>query len=405
MSEAQGASGPRRIAYIEQDAAIGGAQVNLLGLLTHLDRRRYEPVVLLPCDGPLRERLEALGVEWRLVPRARLRSTSRFVLGRKLFDPLAVCWNLALFAPASARLAAALREVGAELAQTGALLPHLYGSPAARLAGIPSLWHLQDIVSPTLAGGLPRAALLAAAALPLRVVAVSRACAQPMAARYAGKLRVVPNGVDVDRFAPAVSRKALRQRLGLSEQDLVLGLFGRLATWKGHEAVLRAVAVLAPELPQLRLLLVGGSPYSGERRRRELEDLVAKLRLQGTVRFLGNRNDMPELFGALDLLVHASLQPEPFGLVVVEAMACGVPVLASCLGGPAEIIRAGHDGALVDPREPQALCAALRDLLLDRALRNRLGIAARQTVMRRFQLQSHVAAMQRVYSEILEAWT
>src|SRR5207237_7753631 len=134
---------------------------------------------------------------------------------------------------------------------------------------------------------------------------------------------------------------------------------------------IRALALLLPDYPQARLLIVGGAKFTDptarfdtRRYRQELETLAIELGVADRVTFMGERNDIPEVMAALDVVLMPSWS-EPFGIVGIEAMAMEKPLVATMYGGPADVIRSGFDGMLIEPRNPQALADALRSLLAD----------------------------------------
>ncbi|HWP85726.1 MAG TPA: glycosyltransferase, partial [Terriglobia bacterium] len=220
-------------------------------------------------------------------------------------------------------------------------------------------------------------------------VSCSRFNARTVAARYGFTPTVVFNGIDTALFCPQPRDEALRRALlagggqetgdgrqetgdgipGLGSRVSVLLWVGRLQPWKGVDTALRALA----EIPGAVLAIAG----DGEERR-ALERLAAELGLAARVRFLGPlpRAELPRLYAAADLLLATSFASETFGIGLVEAQACGLPVVASRFGGFPEVVDEGRTGLLVPPRDPQALAAAVRELLEDPARRRAMAAAA-----------------------------
>jgi glycosyltransferase involved in cell wall biosynthesis len=175
---------------------------------------------------------------------------------------------------------------------------------------------------------------------------------------------------------------------------------GHLKPWKGQRQVLDALLRLPARTRERIMVLFAGtaSPLEADYRA-ELEQVIASGGLAGSVRLLGARDDVPDLMRAADVVLHSSIAPEPFGLVVVEAMALGVPVVASPLGGPAEIVTPGT-GLLVDPRDVEALASALGRMADDAAFRASLAAAGRVRA-EDFAVERTVAAIEAVYDELL----
>ncbi len=229
------------------------------------------------------------------------------------------------------------------------------------------------------------------------------------AAAPGARVETVHNGVDLERFDPErIDRAAVRTRLQDGSPDgLLLGVVAQLTPWKGQDIAIRALAALATEGLDARLLLVGtarfvasATRYDNEAHVRDLRELADGLGVGDRVLWLGEREDVAELIGALDMLLLPSWE-EPFGRAVVEAMAMEVPVLATELGGPAEILAGDRGGLLLPPRDPGAWASAAAALARDPARRAQLGREGRERAVREFSLQSHAAAMLEVYRRSL----
>ncbi|WP_114835788.1 glycosyltransferase family 4 protein [Agrobacterium tumefaciens] len=258
---------------------------------------------------------------------------------------------------------------------------------AAKLSRRPLVWILHDIVTDPAFSATNRRASLAFARLFAKLVAVNseetgRAFIE--AGGEANKVRIVYNGFDPARAKVYEPGKAarLRAELGLGPQPLV-GLFGRLSEWKGQHVFLEAIAAMEG----VQAVIVGGALFGQEAYEAGIREQASSLGLDGRVRFLGFRSDVPELMAAMDAVAHTSIVAEPFGRVVVEAMMCGRPVVATRGGGVTEIIRDGETGLLVPPGEPSALAAALGRVLSDPALAERLAQKGREDVSQRFSLE------------------
>lgn len=258
---------------------------------------------------------------------------------------------------------------------------------AAKLSRRPLVWILHDIVTDPAFSATNRRASLAFARLFAKLVAVNseetgRAFIE--AGGEANKVRIVYNGFDPARakvYEPGTAAR-LRAELGFGPQPLV-GLFGRLSEWKGQHVFLEAIAAMEG----VQAVIVGGALFGQEAYEARIREQASRLGLDDRVRFLGFRSDVPDLMAAMDAVAHTSIVAEPFGRVVVEAMMCGRPVVATRGGGVTEIIRDGETGLLVPPGEPSALAAALGRVLSDPALAERLAQKGREDVSQRFSLE------------------
>ena len=270
---------------------------------------------------------------------------------------------------------------------------------AAKLSRRPLVWILHDIVTDPAFSATNRRASLAFARLFAKLVAVNseetgRAFIE--AGGEADKVRIVYNGFDPAKAKlrdPDVAAR-LRAELGLGPQPLV-GLFGRLSEWKGQHVFLDALAAMEG----VQAVIVGGALFGQEAYEARIREQASRLGLDGRVRFLGFRSDVPELMASMDVVAHTSIVAEPFGRVVVEAMMCGRPVVATRGGGVTEIIRDGETGLLVPPGDAAALAAALGTILSDPALAQRLGQSGRDDVSDRFSLEETCRSVSALLTE------
>lgn len=270
---------------------------------------------------------------------------------------------------------------------------------AATFSRRPLVWILHDIVTDPAFSAANRRASLAFARLFARLVAVNseetgRAFIE--AGGEADKVRIVYNGFDPAKariYEPGAAAR-LRAELGLGPQPLV-GLFGRLSEWKGQHVFLDAIAAMEG----VQAVIVGGALFGQEAYEARIREQAFRLGLEGRVRFLGFRPDVPELMAAMDVVAHTSIVAEPFGRVVVEAMMCGRPVVATRGGGVTEIIRDGETGLLVPPGNASALAAAIGRILSQPALAERLARKGREDVSQRFSLEETCRSVSALLTE------
>lgn len=208
----------------------------------------------------------------------------------------------------------------------------------------------------------------------------------------ASRLLLMPYGISLAELDSPLSREAARERLGVS--GLVIGAVGRLEEQKGHIYLLAALPELRREVPDLVVLLVGEG-----RRQADLKRQVRAIGLQDTVRFLGTRRDLPDIYRALDLFVQPSLW-EGLPLALLKAMGAGLPVVATRVSGSLEAVEDGVNGRLVAPGDPQALARAILDLAWHPEARQRLADAARRTVATRYSLEAMVRQLEELYLDL-----
>ena len=349
-----------RVAYLDHTGAPSGAELALLRLLPALTDR-VAAHVILGDDGPFLDLLEGQGTSVELLPIGGGASTLR----RASLDRLPL-GAAAAFGSYTVRLAAHLRRIRPDLVHTNSLKAALVGGVAGRLAGVPVIWHVHDrITSDYLPQRAAEAFRAAARHLPAAVITNSETTRATL-----GDL-TVPTRTIACALDPALGPI---DRSGRTDSGLRFGLVARLARWKGQDVFLRAFAEAFPAGPH-RAVLVGGDLFGEDDWAQHIEDLIRELGLDDRVERRGHRGDMGPEYERLDVLVHASTLPEPFGQVVTEGLATGLPVVAADDGGPAEIL-GGRDLALTYPRgDHQALAAQLRRVADDPALRARLAAA------------------------------
>jgi glycosyltransferase involved in cell wall biosynthesis len=239
------------------------------------------------------------------------------------------------------------------------------------------------------------------------VIAVSEAVAVRLRAQNLippGRIIVVSNGVEVDRFNEAVratDRALFYRSWGFPENSLVVGTVGELNELKGHDVFLQAAAQVISVYPQARFLIVGGDFSPGAVTLNALKQMVRELNLVDHVRLLGQVEEVAPLLAVMDVFVSAS-QTESFGLAIVEALASSLPVVATETEGAREIISPGATGFLIPLGQTAALAEAVNRLLGDRDLRRRMGQSAYRDASERFQLEKMIDAIERIYEESIK---
>ncbi len=386
-----------KLLFLSPAANPGGAERALLDLMASVGAARpdWRLELIAAADGELIRAARELGVTASVIrfprPLAAIGDAGAGGPAGDHANAIAVAARLALAAPAIAayarELARAIADRAPDLIHTNGFKMHVLGAWAAP-RGAPLVWHLHDYVrARPMMSRLLRAHVRRAAA----VIANSHSVAADARAALSRRVAIftVHNAIDLERFTPAGPRLDL-DRLArmepLGEGGLRVGLIATLARWKGHRTFLRALAAL-PETAPVRGYVIGGPLYETAGSQHALDDLRAfanSLGLGGRVGFTGFVADAPAALRALDIVVHASTEPEPFGLVIAEAMACGRPVIASAAGGAAELFIDGADAIAHRPGDAAGLAAAIARLAADRELRRRLGASAATTAARRF---------------------
>ena len=213
---------------------------------------------------------------------------------------------------------------------------------------------------------------------------------------------VIHNALDLSDFSDSYDGSEIKKEFGWDKGVHIIAVVGRIVRWKGQEYFLKAMAKICRNEQSARGLIIGEQSYykGGSEFYRHLVSMSEQLGLENKIVFTGFRDDIPRLISAVDVLVHSSIEPEPFGRVVIEGMASGKPVVATSAGGVLEIIENNVTGLLIPCKDVEAMVRAIGKVLSDRELAKNIGLAARQSVENRFMIQHHAAEVQRVYDSV-----
>jgi glycosyltransferase involved in cell wall biosynthesis len=376
---------PLRVLAVSTSAQVWGAERSLLGLAPLLHARGVTVTLAAP-PGHLSQAWVALGlphVGFTAPDRLGLRTAGGGrpgvrALGREVADT----------GRGARRLAQLARDM--DVVHSNSLWGHLDCAVAGRIARRPVVLELHDLVRP----GLGRTVLRSAVRLASGAIAVSRAVADTVGTDR-DRIRVIPQGVDPERFRPGPPDATWRARLSSRPDQPIVGVVGRVDPEKGIGTVVRAMAMLQGPARCSHLAVVG-APGLDDGTHETVLRAEASTLLGDRHRFVGPVDEVPAVLRSLDVLVNASTS-EPFGLGVLEAQACGVAVIGTDAGGIPEFVSDGETGLLVAPGRPDALAAGLSRLLCVPGLRDDLAAAARSGVVAHHTLAARAAAVAGVY--------
>ena len=394
-----------RIAFLSVSAGVGGSETSLLALVRGLAATPgVEPIVVLPRTGPLESRVHAAGAVSRILPMPEallgfgewsMRSVGE--IGR---HGATLARALAATRAHARALGDLLRELRPDVVHTNGLKMHVLAARAAA-PGMPIVWHIHDYLSPR---RMSRILLRYYRTRASAIVANSRSVAADLTATLGAGLPIstIYNAVDLDEFSPEGPSVDLDRLAGLPPASGVcrVGLLATFARWKGHDVFLRAVREASAPL---RAYVIGGPVYDTSGSQYTIDALRARaveLGIADRVGFTGFVDRPSQALRALDVVVHASTEPEPFGLVIAEGMSCGRAVVISRAGGAAELVVDDVDAIATPPGDARALAAALDRCAADPALRARLGTAARATASSRFDPSLFVDAFLNIYTSL-----
>ncbi len=388
---------PHNILVVHNNNDLYGGDKVLLELLSRLDRTRFIPLVVLPTDtrhiNRFSPQLDKLGIEYRFLPLGILR--------RRYFK----LWRLPRFAFEVLAGARALRRI---IRERNIALVHtntntIFASAiAARIARLPHIWSVHELV---LEPALVRNALhFVIPRMATKVVTVSRAVRDHMlkdALQFASRFEFILGSIDVQPFLNAEGRAHVRKEWGVSDDELLVGMASRVTRWKGQSVFAEMAKLVLQRHPKVRFAAVGGVFDTETIYMDSFKEQVRTLGIDDKFIIQDFRDDMPNVFAAFDIFVLPSTLPEPFGLVVIEAMASGKPVVATAPGGPSETVLEGETGYLVKPSDSEDLASAVEKLLDDPAKRARMGEAGRKRACEVFALPRYVREFEDLYARLI----
>lgn len=387
------------------DGTIGGSFYSLLFLVEALDPQRFRRIVVFYQDHSLIPRFRASGIEVLVLePPKPIDLTNRAgtSLGR-LFRP---------FLAVSQKGANAFRGLILQVLKFAQLLKnekidliHLNNSVtrnhpwmiAARLSRVPCITHERGIntkfslMSSKLAKGLNA------------IICISHAVRRCLEDNGIGKdnLHVIYNGLDPDRINADKEPSEIRSLFGISEEQPVIGIVGNIKEWKGQESVVRAVKLIKERIPNISCLLVGDTSPSDLYYEKRLRNYVEEVEIQDNVVFTGYQQNVGDFINIMDVVIHASMDPEPFGRVLLEAMAMRKPIVGARAGAIPEIIEEGKTGMMFEPGDAAELAECITELISSPKKAVLLGNSGYDRLRDHFHINKNVEQTMGLYGKVL----
>ncbi|MCL4543839.1 MAG: glycosyltransferase family 4 protein [Chloroflexi bacterium] len=381
------------VLFYSHSRGFSGAEVSLERMLGVLPQRGVAITVATSATSVLADHLARAATGVRLVAGPALDIGSRT-------RPAAA---LGALLRANLQLAGITRRVQPDLIHANSLRAGMACLLAAKMTRTPLIVHLRDIL-PKSGAALSASRLLLAQAT--RVIAISEYVERRLPIPK-GRSAVIYDGIDVAHYQRPSNAVLQEQRRDLGMGDTggpVLMILGQLTPWKGHADAIRALATVRAAGHNAHLVVVGGLKFTHTGARYDNASYLAELHRQVAVRglaksvhWLGERTDVPSLLHTADYVLVPSWQ-EPFGLVVIEAMAAAKVVIATSVGGPSEIIRHGETGFLVQPHTADAIAAVVLRCIQEPARVHQVALAAQQEVARRFSLETFANKLAELYA-------
>lgn len=397
------------VLYLDNTATFGGAINSLLYLLRALDKSRFTPIlVTAQPEDFLRRNFHFL--QWRRVRIKRSWVDNRMyrkITGIRIFSsglPLKCVkrirffyWLLFITLPEAVRYWKIGRRHKVRLVHLNNIMgSQLAGILAAKMLNVPCVGHLREFEE------VDRVTRLYARWIDLHV-AISGAIKDNLLrlAVPEERIAVICDAIDFQDFDDRVSCGYLRQEFHLGDEDRLFGIFGRIVEWKGIVEFVHAAAVVMRTLPDAKAFLVGDCSDGDSAYLQKVKELITGYELEEKIILTGYRTDVPALMQLMDVVVHASITPEPFGMVLIEAMAMKKPVVATRMGGPLDIMLDGQTGFLVAPGDSAEMAEAVERLLTDKTEAAEMGRKGKERVVESFTKERYARQVEDVYIRLL----
>jgi len=383
-----------RILFLDHTGALGGAELYLSDVVRPYKNRA---TVLLFENGPLVKRLQSEGLAVEVLHQHGGLQSVRKQSG--LLGSLRALPDVYRLVIQVARCAR--RH---DLIFSNSQKSLIVGALAGFLVNRPVVWNLHDMLTADHFSPVTRRIAVGCANALTDCIIVNSEATRKAFAESGGdveKTHLVYNGIDPARFVPqslSTAEKSLDIGVQIPNEAPLVGVFSRLAPWKGQHVLIEALT----QLPAAHALLVGSALFDGDASYAErLRRQAHKLGVDGRIHFLGFRDDIPQLMHAVDVVLHTSVAPEPFGRVIVEGMLAGTPVVATRAGGAVEIIEEGQTGWLVPPGDPRALATTLSNLFANPDQAQSVAREAHAYAQHRFSLTRMHHDVERALRQIL----
>jgi glycosyltransferase involved in cell wall biosynthesis len=390
------------------DGTVGGSYYSLLFLLQGLDKSRFDPVVVFRRDTPIRPKFEATGADVRIVPRPQpFKIEARnSPFGKRhpvIVAPLAVvqsainfvrfCWNVV-------GLCRLLRRERIDLVHlNNSITSNHDWMVAAWLTGRRRVSHERGIN--------PRHTRMArwVSARLDAILCISEAVRANLRSQNIGgdRLFLIHNGLDPNSVAISEQPEAVRARYGIAGARRIIGMVGNIRAWKGQEVIIRALPAILTQAPDVVCMFVGAASGSDDAYSRRLHALIEELGIGSSVIFTGYCANVADVVNLMDVVLHASILPEPFGRVLLEAMALRKPLVASRGGAVTEIVEDGVTGFTFEPGNSPALAECVGQLLADPERAKAMGAAGYERLAEHFSLTKNVQQTTNVYQRLFDA--
>lgn len=369
--------------FLSDSFGVAGAEKVLLSLARQLDRRKFRLFAAVPSDGDLACAFEDSGISTFGIDYHFRHADLRYI------DHIRIAVKLLSIA----------RQAEVDIVYCNRAIVGKYGSIIRLFTGIPCIWHLHDLYENFLGDRL--------AGVAKQMISVSLTVKNSFPESLRSRIKVVYNGVDCSDHKPSSLNKqvlSLREEFRIGRNEKVVSILGRITPWKGQHVFLEAAKTMAARRQNTKFMIVGDVfQEQNTEDTKYKEQLIQKreeFELSESVVFAGWRSDVHSILALSDIIVNASVKPEPLGTTIIEAMAMGKPVICSESGGNPEIVQDGINGFLFPAGDYQALAHAIESLIKNPALRSQMGARGLQIQREKFSMSGFVTNIERVLTDI-----
>jgi len=357
-----------KLLFFNHQAEMGGAEFSLFETLKNIDKDNFDVSVILGCEGPFRKNLEEEGLKVKVLnlpknilslKRSTDKNNSIKSFTKAIFD-LFVSKKL---------IKEGLNKEKPDLLIFNTVKSACLGSSVANKLGIKTAWIVRDMLTKDFFKRFYLNVIRFLTRKVSKVICISNCVKEA----YSSLDYLSNKDISVLYVGILYDGLTLPKLKKVSNLNPVISLIGRLEPWKGQDVFIKAAAILLRKNPKISFLIVGSPLFERGDYENKCKELVKSLDIEKNVSFLGFRKDVSEIISSSDLVIHSSIKPEPFGRVIVEAMACGTPVIATNIGGPKEIITNNKNGVLIEPNNPKLLAETILNLLKDKKKMKELG--------------------------------
>jgi len=386
----------KSILFIHQSAELYGSDKTILMFISSLDKQKYKSIVVLPFDGPLKREFEKNGIEVVIAPVLKLY--------RKMFTPTNILKFFKEYKEGLKTLNELHKKHNFNIVYSHTLAA-LIGIVFAKKNNIKHLWHVQEIIAKPVIFNKGFVKLLSIKANDVAVYD-SRTTMEfwiKNNPRLAKKSEFVCNGLDIKQKPEPNIENSLKIRndyFKVNQNELVIALVGRINSWKGQQLLLEAFNKIAQKYNNIKLVYLGSAPPNQEFFETDLKNKISEYGLNERVIIIPFQENIWPFWDSIDIAVVPSTEPEPFGMVAIEAMLSKKPVVAANHGGLTETVLHNHNGLLFEPNNAESLAISLEELINDEGKRKQFGENGYHRTIEHFSLEKHVEKFEAIFEKI-----